>query len=135
MSIELKPETPYVIVSVVTPETDDPSTSGRIVNFPCAPTVTHEMLMRVDDTWMLQPKAAAIGYVTVKDLYQQERNGAGWDAWQAHVASWQGGKRFTPFPREKLPREVLRRQACGETDEALALELSKKTAPVTGKIK
>ena len=134
MSSMLSPEQPYIIVSVVTPETDDPSTSGRVINFPCAPTISHEMLEQGDGlTWSLRGPWRDRGYATMDALYLQERNAEGAAAWAKYLADAQAGKRVGVFPREKLPREVLRRQACGETDSARALEDAKRTAPVTSR--
>lgn len=130
----LNPETPYTIVSIVTPSTDDPSTSGRVINFPCAPTVSHEMLEQTDGGWSLRSAWRDRDYVTMEALYQQERNPEGAAAWAKYIADGQAGKRVGVFPREKLPREVIRRQACGETDETTALADARRTAPVTGKV-
>ena len=132
--IEITPETPYIIVTVVTPETDDPGTSGRVVNYPCAATITHEMLERTGPAiWTLRSIWRDRGYSLLQDLYAQERNSEGMAAWKAYVDAFQTGKRVVPFAKDKLPREVLRRQACGELDEAQALTEAKRTAPVTGK--
>jgi len=131
----LKPEHPYTIVSVVTPETDDPSTSGRVINFPCAPTVSHEMLEQgAGLTWSLRGPWRDRGYATMESLYAQERNPEGAAAWAKFIADGQAGKRVGVFSREQLPREVLRRQACGETDTTQALVDAKRTAPVTNKV-
>lgn len=131
----LKPEAPYVIVSVVTPETDDPSTSGRVINFPCAPTISHPMLERTGEaTWSLRSSYRDRGYTTIEACYAQERNPEGAAEWAQSIADSQAGKRVGAFPREKLPKEVLRRQACGELDEAKALADAKRTAPVTSKV-
>lgn len=133
MSI-LKIDTPYVIVSVVTPETDDPATSGRIVNHHCAPTISHESLEQTGpNRWTLRAAYRDVGYVQLLDLYAQERNTEGAAAWVKYIADGQAGKRVKPFPREKLPREVIRRQACGETDREQALDDANRTAPVTAK--
>lgn len=134
--IEITPETPYIVVSVVTPETDDPATSGRIANFPCAATITHEMLERTGPTtWTLRSTWRDRGYSMLGDLYAQERNPEGLAAWKAYVEAFQAGRRVAPFPKDKLPREVVRRQACGELDESQALLEAKRTAPVTGRMK
>lgn len=131
----LKPEAQYVIVSVVTPETDDPATSGRVVNLPCAATITHPMLERTGPaTWSLRAAYRDRGYTTMESCFAQEHN-------EVHAAEWlqllddtQSGKRVTAFPRHKLPKEVLRRQACGEIDTDQALEDAERTAPVTSKV-
>lgn len=129
-----KIETPYVIVSVVTPETDDPATSGRVVNHHCAPTISHESLEPAGPgRWTLRAVYRDIGYAMLADLYAQERNADGAAAWAKYIADGQAGKRVKPFPRHLLPREVIRRQACGETDEAQALADANRTAPVTGR--
>lgn len=116
----LKPEEPYTIVTIVTPETDDPATSGCVVNLPCAPTVTHESLMRDRGQYYLRPGHVDAGYRLLKDLYVAEDNAAGWADYQAHVAAFQAGRRVGRFPLAKLPREVRRRQGAGvegETEE------------------
>lgn len=130
----IRPETSYVIVTVVTPETDDPATSGRVVNFPCSPTVSHELLEQSGDGWTLRGRPREMGYALMHELYRQERNQAGLDKWLAHVAAFQAGKKVKPFPKEDLPREVIRRQACGELDEAQALQDAKRTAPVSARV-
>jgi len=131
----LKPETPYVIVSVVTPETDDPSTSGRVINFPCSPTVSHPMLEASSSGgWNIRSEAMMLGYVTIQALYAREKNPGGAAEWDKLIADSQAGKRVGAFPREKLPREVLRRQACGELDEVQALADAKRTPQVTAKV-
>lgn len=132
--IELKPEAPYVIVSVVSPQTDDPSTSGRITNYPCAPTVSHPVLERSGSTWIVRAAAMNLGYTLIQSLYAQERFTEGAARWEKFIADSQAGKRVGAFPREFLPKEVLRRQACGELDEAQALADAKRTAPVTAKV-
>jgi len=94
MSSMLSPEQPYIIVSVVTPETDDPSTSGRVINFPCAPTISHEMLEQGDGlTWSLRGPWRDRGYATMDALYLQERNAEGAAAWAKYLADAQAGKR------------------------------------------
>jgi hypothetical protein len=130
----LKPEAQYVIVSVVTPETDDPATSGRVINIPCAPTVSHPMLERNGPTWSLRAAYRDRGYTTMEACYAQEHNEDGAAAWVKLIEDSQAGKRVGTFPREKLPKEVLRRQACGEIDTVKALEDAKRTAPVTSKV-
>jgi len=130
----LQIETPYVIVSVVTPETDDPATSGRIVNHHCAPTISHESLEMVGpNRWTLRAAWRDRNYAMLLDLYAQERNADGAAAWTKYLADGQAGKRVKPFPRELLPREVIRRQSCGETDPVQALADANRTAPVTGR--
>lgn len=130
-----KPEAPYVIVSVVMPETDDPATSGHIVNHHCAPTVSHESLERIGESeWTLRAAYRQRGYAMLMELYANERNEEGARAYAKYVADGQAGRRVKPFPKEKLPREVLRRQACGELDERQALEDAKRTAPTTGRV-
>lgn len=133
----LKPEVPYVIVSVVTPQTDRPETSGRIINFPCSPTVSHEMLEQVGDKmeWSLRGPWRDRGYTTMDALYRQENNEAGLEAWVKFIQRGQAGQvqRGEVFDRSKLPREVIRRQACGEVDEAKALSDANRTAPVTNR--
>lgn len=134
----LKPETPYVIVTVVTPETDDPSTSGRVINFPCAPTVSHPMLEATSSGgWNIRSEAMLMGYTTIQACYAMERNAAGAAKaakWEKYIADSQAGRRVGAFPREDLPLEVLRRQACGELDEAQALSDAKRTPQVTAKV-
>lgn len=131
----LSPETPYVIVTIVTPETDDPATSGRVINLPCAPTISHDMLERTGEkTWGLRLAWVERGYSMINALYQHEANLEHATDWAKYVADGQAGKRVGVFPREKLPKEVIRRQACGELDEVKALADAKRTAPVTGKV-
>lgn len=130
----IKIDTQYVIVSIVTPETDDPATSGRIVNHHCSPTISHESLEQTGpNTWTLRAAYRDRGYVQIFDLYAHERRPEDAAAWRQYIADGQAGKRVKPFPRERLPREVIRRQACGETDEATALVDANRTAPVTNR--
>lgn len=129
-----KIDTPYVIVSVVTPETDDPATSGRIVNHHCSPTISHESLEQTGpDRWTLRAAFRDRGYVQILDLYAQERNTEGAAAWLKYIADGQAGKRVKPFPKSLLPREVIRRQACGETEPEAALADAQRTAPDTSR--
>lgn len=128
-------KSPYTIVTIITPETDDPATSGRVVNLPCSPTVSHETVVQVGpNEWTLRPHARKNGYGMMLEFYAQERREADAAAWVKQIADEQAGKRCGPFPREKLPREVIRRQACGELDDVQALEDANRTAPVTGKV-
>lgn len=128
-------KTEYTIVTIVTPETDDPATSGRVVNLPCSPTITHETLEQIGPSaWTLRSYARSRGYGMILEMYQQEGRSEDAADWIKQVADQQAGKRCKPFPREKLPKEVIRRQACGELDEVQALADAKRTAPVTARV-
>ncbi len=129
----IAPERKHTIIPVVTPMTDDPATSGRIRNLSCGPTIGHDWLMRDESGYALRPAWSRAGYVLLRDLYEQERNLAGWEKFEAFIAAWQAGKaRKKPFPVAELPREVRLRQACGDA-EALE-EAGRRSPPTTGKV-
>ncbi len=129
----IPPERPPTIVPIVTPQTDDPATSGRIRNLSCSPTVAHDWLLRDESGYALRPSYTRAGYALLEDVYSQEGNPQGWARYQAYIAAWQSGKaRRKPFPRSELPNEVLRRQACGDIDSAE--ETAKRSPPTTGRV-
>lgn len=140
----LKANTPYIIVSVVTPETDDPATSGKVVNYPCAPTISHDVIELTEEgQYLVRAAYAQRGYIAVLDLLKSEKDRdplsglTGAEKAERHRdyhARAQAGQRVGPYPREWLPREAIRRQACGETDPVQALADANKTAPPTAKL-
>lgn len=130
----LKPESPYTILPIVTPETDDPATSGTVVNIPCAPTIGHDLIMREGGVYSLRPFAQRAGYVTLEALYLAEGNKQGWEEYRAYVEAFTSGKaKRQAFPKDKLPREVLRRQSCGEIEPEKQVEAARRAPPTTGK--
>ncbi len=141
--MKLQANAPYVIVSVCTPMTDDPTTSGKVINYPCAPTISHDCIELTDEgTYLVKSTFASKGYISILDLCMNEKPAAddpltGEQKWAKHVkyhADAQAGKKVGPYPREWLPREVVRRQACGETDSVQAMADANRTAPVTAKL-
>ena len=110
--------TPYTLVAVVTPITDDPATSGKIKHVPCAPQVKHKWLMAYPGEggrleYGIEPLYGRRGYVLLRDLFETEGNLDGWAEYERHLVECAAGKARKPFPVEKLPAEVRRRRACG----------------------
>lgn len=117
--------TPYTLVAVVTPITDDPATSGKIKHVPCAPQVGHKWLSSYIDErgrreYGIVPLYGRRGYVLLRDLFEAEGNAEGWAEYEKHLAECAAGKARKPFPVEKLPAEVRRRRACGGDPEPVA---------------
>lgn len=111
-------EDPYTYVALVTPMTADPATSGKIKHLPCAPQVKHKWLVAQEVArgmvdFFVTPLAARAGYILLRDLYMAEGNPEGWADYERHLRDIAAGRKVKPFPVDKLPREVLRRRACG----------------------
>lgn len=115
-------EDPYTYVAIVTPMTADPATSGKIKHLPCAPQVKHKWIVsqvvgrnRAGEVvdFFIAPLAARVGYILLRDLYMAEGNPEGWAEYERHMKAIAAGQKVKPFPADKLPREVLRRRACG----------------------
>lgn len=141
--MKLQANAPYVIVSVCTPETDDPATSGKVINYPCAPTISHDCIELTEEgSYLVKSTFTSRGYVSILDLCRAEKPDpsdpfTGEQKWEKHVkyhTDAQAGKRVGNYPREWLPREVIRRQSCGETDHVQGLVDASRTAPVTSKL-
>lgn len=106
---------PYTYVAVVTPMTDDPATSGKIKWLACAPTVKHKwlqmMVVSADKAdWVISPIFQRRGFLLLRDLFSYEGRMEDWDL------AVECRRRNKPFPKDKLPKEVLRRQACGRDE-------------------
>lgn len=115
-------ESPYTLVAVVTPITDDPGTSGKIKHLPCAPQVKHKWLRAYDAgdgkvDYAIEPLYGRRGYVLLRDLFEAEHRAEDWAAYERMLADLALGKRVKPFPQERLPAEVLRRRARGADPE------------------
>lgn len=111
--------TPYTLVAIVTPITDDPATSGKIRHVPCSLSIRHKWLTpfaHEDGTldYQVEGKYARKGYVLLRDLFEAEGNVDGWEEYKKHLAECAAGRARKPFPEDKLPREVRRRRACGD---------------------
>lgn len=139
----LKANTPYVIISVVTPQTDDPTTSGRVINFPCAPTVSHDMVEFTEGQYLVPAAYSRRGYVREIDLLADETGVdpecglTGPEKLAKHLEYHQraqAGHRVGNYPKEWLSIECRRRQAVGEPDTKQALADANRTAPVTARL-
>lgn len=124
MDAYIRSNTPYRLIAVVTPITDDPATSGKIKHVPCSPTIKHKWLVAFYDDdgkldWQVEGRFMRKGYMLLRDLFEKEGNHEGWAEYEKHLAECAAGKARKPFPVEKLPREVLFRRACGGDPESV----------------
>lgn len=142
----LNANAPYTIVSVVTPETNDPSSSGKVINYPCAPTISHDILELAQDgsgQYLVSATYSMKGYIREIDLLAREQDKdpvsdlTGKEKLALHLdyhRRAQRGERVGNYPKEWLSLECRRRQAVGETNPEQAYEDAKRTAPVTAKL-
>ena len=126
-----KHDTPLTIVPIVSPATNDPSTSGRIKNLACGGTIQHRQLMPVDGIYAVHPRWARQGWKLLEDFYLEESNPEGWKKYQRYIDAWRRNLIKVAFPQEDLPKAVRERQTCGVASE-VASEFRVK--PTTGKI-
>lgn len=123
--------TPPRIVPVVTPMTGDPRTSGKIKHLACAPQVTHSWLVQFEDDdqgtvdYAIEPKAGRKGFVLLRDLFEAEGDHDGWAAYEKCMRKF-GSYGAKPYPEDKLPKEVLRRRACGEDPDTAPVKRTRK---------
>ncbi len=133
----IDPNSKPIIVPVVTPQTGDPSTSGRVRNLPVSP--------QAMPAWLeLRPGAhgkppyfgvkgiyADKGYALLQDLYEEESDAAGWNKYQRYIVAWKDGTARVSFPMADLPKEVQRRQSVQLVDNEFGGEFSP-SKPTTG---
>ncbi len=120
-----------LIVPVVTPQTADPSSSGRVRNLPVSAQAVPAWLERRNGTWAVKGRFADHGYVLLHDLYVAEDNMEGWAKYQRYLAAWKAGTARIAFPFDALPKEVQRRQTVDAQDE-FSGEFAPPTKPTTG---
>lgn len=107
-----------LIIPVVTPQTGDPSTSGRVRNLPVSPQAIPAWLeKRPGGRYAVKGAYAERGYHLLQDLYEAERNPAGWAKYQRYLAAWKAGTARVSFPLADLPAEVRKRQTVLVDDE------------------
>ena len=126
----LDPNSQSIVISVVTPQTGDPSTSGRVRNLPVSPQAIPAWLeLRPANEnrpayFGLKGKYADKGYAMLRDLYEAEGNREGWDKYQRYIAAWKAGTARVSFPFADLPAEVQRRQSIQLVDNEFGGEFS-----------
>ncbi len=121
-----------LIIPVVTPQTGDPSTSGRVRNLPVSPQVIPAWLeKRPGGRYAVRGSYAERGYVKLEDLYTAEHNPAGWAKYQRYLAAWKAGTARVSFPVADLPQEVIKRQTVLVDDE-FGGEFAPAAKPTTG---
>lgn len=120
------------IVPLVAPISGDPAQSGRIANIPATPQIHVRWLERDDEgSWIVKAKFAKQGWILLEDLYAAEGDHEGWAYYQRYLEKWQAGKTRVSFPKDRLPKEVLRRQN-GGADPEFHDEFA--SAPTTGRV-
>lgn len=148
---------PYRIVPVVSPLSNDPSTSGRVVNLPCGGGVCHRQVMMLDDgDYGIHPTYYKRGWRLLFDLYDEEATALQREAdihrgtpehdakaalakasrenkarYESYLVSWEKGTTRSSFPKQWLPREVLDRHRCALPD---AFADAFRSPPVTGAV-
>lgn len=121
-----------IIVPVVTPQTGDPSSSGRVRNLPVSPQAVPAWLeSRGGGKYAVRGVYADKGYVKLEDLYLAEENVEGWAMYKRYLVEWKAGKARISFPLSALPREVQRRQTAFVESE-FGGEFSTPPKPTTG---
>lgn len=68
-------------------------------------------------TWIIRSEYRDAGFSLLESLYDDEGNAEGWELYERYIAAWQSGATRSPFPRDKLPKEVIVRQSCGADPE------------------
>ncbi len=107
-----------IIIPVVTPQTGDPSSSGRVRNLPVSPQAVPAWLEpRGGGRYAVRGVYAEKGYIKLEDLYNAERKPEGWAKYKRYLAAWKAGTARVSFPIEDLPDEVRRRQSVIVDDE------------------
>lgn len=121
-----------LIIPVVTPQTGDPSTSGRVRNLPVCPQAIPAWLeSRGGGRYAVKGVYADRQYVKLEDLYRAENNLEGWAKYQRYLAAWKAGTARVSFPLADLPQEVQRRQNVLVDDE-FSGEFAPPPKPTTG---
>ena len=107
-----------IIIPVVTPQTGDPSSSGRVRNLPVSPQAVPAWLEpRGGNRYAVKGVYAERGYIKLEDLYKAENDAAGWEKYKRYLAAWKAGTARISFPLADLPAEVRRRQSVIVDDE------------------
>jgi hypothetical protein len=123
---------PSQIVPVVSPVSNDPSSSGRVRNLPCSPGSKPAQLERLrDGSFAVKAEWHKKGWMLLEDLYDAESNAEGWAKYQRYLRAWQAGTARISFPFADLPVEVQRRQAAAVADSEFGGEFAPK-AKTTG---
>jgi len=121
-----------IIIPVVTPQTGDPSSSGRVRNLPVSPQAVPAWLeSRGGGRYAIKGVYAERGYVKLEDLYAAEDNVAGWERYKRYLVAWKAGTTRVRFPLSALPAEVRRRQTVIVDDE-FSDEFAGTPKPTTG---
>jgi len=122
-----------IIIPVVTPQTGDPGTSGRVRNLPVTPQAIPSWLeARGSGRYGIKGVYAERGYVKLQDLYEAEDDRQGWEKYKRYLAAWKAGTARVSFPVESLPREVQRRQRSVLVDDEFGGEFAPPSKPTTG---
>lgn len=121
-----------IIVPVVTPQTGDPSSSGRVRNLPVSPQAIPAWLEPRGGRYAVRGVYADKGYVLLQDLYTAEEDAAGWEKYKRYLAAWKAGTARVSFPLDALPREVQRRQSTLLADNEFGGEFAPPPKPTTG---
>lgn len=125
---------PFRIVPVVSPISNDPASSGRVMNLPCGGGTNHAQVEPVYDRdgnvrdYAIRASYRERGWLTLKEAYMLDDDEEGWQKYQRYIKASQSGMTRHRFPPEDLPREVLRRQKVSLPDEFAPV------APTTGKL-
>jgi hypothetical protein len=122
-----------IIIPVVTPQTGDPSSSGRVRNLPVSMQAIPAWLEhRGNGRFAVKGVYAERGYVLLRDLYKAEDNAAGWEKYKRYLAAWKAGTARVSFPLDALPQEVQRRQSTLLADNEFGGEFAPAPKPTTG---
>lgn len=122
-----------IIIPVVTPQTGDPSSSGRVRNLPVTPQAIPSWLEpRGGGRYGVKGVYAERGYVLLQDLYKAEGNQEGWEKYKRYLAAWKAGTARVSFPLDALPQEVQRRQSTLLADNEFGGEFAPSPKPTTG---
>lgn len=114
---------PYKVIPIVAPISADPATSGKIRNLPVGGGVEHSQLEAIRNEigdiidYDVRAPARRRGWVRLQDLYEAEGRAEDWDLYRRHMEAASAGRTRVPFPRDRLPAEVLRRQQAAVPDE------------------
>lgn len=120
------------VVPIVAPISNDPSNSGRVLNLRPTPQITHKWLERSKaGAWIIRAEYRDAGWRMLREIYESEGDEEGWVYYKRYLEKWAAGTTRVSFPKDRLPKEVQHRQACGH---ALDHEDEFARPPTTGKI-
>lgn len=125
---------PFRYFPVVAPISNDPATSGRVINLPCGGGVNNAQVEAVYDArgevvnYVLRASYRERGWLTLRDAYLIDGDEEGWAKYQRYLKAFAANQTRHPFPPEDLPAEVLRRKKTSLPDEFAPV------VPTTGKI-